>query len=185
MDPVRPLWNPFLVAHSSLGATAVYSKTEVVPLWGGSCPSLVHAHFRPPLACHEGGRARDNGPLNTPAPRADCVFVHYCALVPAFHKGVITIISTPLVLRCPCKITEISHFTRRSIVSVHFLSYLSAFRVFTHPYLVRPTVSHLCITRLSEMHPAFLVCSSNRIHPQSDTYLPHHSSPSISSKKRA
>ena len=145
MDPVRPLWNPFLVAHSSLGATAVYSKTEVVPLWGGSCPSLV----------------------------------------PAFHKGVITIISTPLVLRCPCKITEISHFTRRSIVSVHFLSYLSAFRVFTHPYLVRPTVSHLCITRLSEMHPAFLVCSSNRIHPQSDTYLPHHSSSSISSKKRA
>ena len=165
MDPVRPLWNPFLVAHSSLRATAVYSKTEVVPLWGGSCPSLVHAYFRPPLACHEGGRARDNGPLSTPAPSADCVFVHYCALVPAFHKGVITIISTPLVLRCPCKITEISHFTRRSIVSVHFLSYLSAFRVFTHPYLVRPTVSHLCITMLSEMHPAFLVCSSNRIHP--------------------
>ena len=130
VDPVRPLWNPFLVAHSSLGATAVYSKTEVVPLWGGSCPSLDHAHFRPPLACHEGGRARDNGPLNTPAPRAYCVFVHYCALVPAFHKGVITIISTPLALRCPCKITEISHFTRRSIVSVHFVCYLSAFRVF-------------------------------------------------------
>ena len=185
MGPVRPLWNPFLVAHLSLRATAVYSKTEVVPLGGGSCPSLAHADFRPPLACHEGGRARDNGPLSMPALSVDCVFVHYCALVPAFHKGVITIISTPLVLRCPCKITDISYFTRRSIVPVHFLSYLSTFRVFTHPYLVRPTVSHLCITWLSEMHPVFLAFSSNRIHPWSDTYLLYHSSSSISSKKRA
>ena len=185
MGPVRPLWNPFLVAHFSLRATAVYSKIEVVPLWGGSRPSLAHADFRPPLARHEGGCTRDNGPLNTPARSADCVFVHYCALVPAFHKGVITIISTPLVLRYPCKITDISHFTRRSIVSVHLLNYLSAPRVFTHPYLVRLTVSHLSITWLSEMHPVFLAFSSNRIHPWSDTYLLYHSSSSISSKKRA
>ena len=68
---------------------------DPVPLRGGSPPSLVHADFRPPPAHHEGGHTRDNGPLSTPARGVNCVFVHYCVLVPAFHKGVITIISTP------------------------------------------------------------------------------------------
>ena len=96
------------------------------PSLGGSCLSLVHVDFPPsPGARHVDGHTRDNGPPSTPARGVNCVFVHHCALVPAFHKGVITIISTPLELRYPCKITEISHFTRRSIVKVHLLSYLS------------------------------------------------------------
>ena len=33
VGPVRLHWNPFLFAHPSLLATAVYSKNRVVPFW--------------------------------------------------------------------------------------------------------------------------------------------------------
>ena len=124
MGLVRPHWYPFLFAHFSLLATAVYSKNRVVPFWADPVSHWLTLIFALPWCVPRWWSHQRQWAIKHS--RMWC-HLHVCSLlrlVLTYHKGVFTIISIPLELRYPCKITEISCFTRMSIVPVHHLSYL-------------------------------------------------------------
>ena len=102
-------------------------QEQIRSIRGGSLLLLVLGHaLPPPVACHVGGNAGDNGPLHIPTCSVTCMFVHYCALVTSFQKGGYAIIVKPIGFGYLRNISEIPHFTRMSIVSVHHLSFLMA-----------------------------------------------------------
>ena len=70
---------------------------QIRSVWGGSLLLLVLGHAcPPPFARHVGGNAGDNGPLHILTRTVSYMFVHYCALVTSFQKGIYTIVVIPI-----------------------------------------------------------------------------------------